>query len=91
MEPERLMRDFGGRVVFWGGGCETQHVLPLESPEAIREHVRENVRAFGGRQGGFVFTQVHNIQPNVPVRNVIAMLDAAYEYGTMPSGGAAAS
>jgi uroporphyrinogen decarboxylase len=88
MEPERLMREFGGRVVFWGGGCETQHVLPLSSPAEIREHVRENVRAFGGGQGGFVFSQVHNIQPNVPVENVIAMLDAAWEYGTRSPGGA---
>lgn len=81
MEPQRLMGEFGGRVVFWGGGCDTQHVLPHASPAEIREHVRENVRALGGGRGGYVFSQVHNIQPNVPVENVITMLDAAYECG----------
>ena len=81
MEPERLMREFGGRVVFWGGGCDTQTVLPLGSPEEIREHVRRNIEVFASGSGGFVFTQVHNIQQDVPVENVEAMLAAAYEFG----------
>ena len=81
MEPQRLVKDFGGKVVFWGGGCETQKMLPLGTPQAVRQHVRENLRTFGSGNGGFVFAQVHNIQPNVPVENVIAMLDAAYEFG----------
>jgi len=84
MDPPRLMRDFGGKVVFWGGGCDTQKVLPLGTPEAVRRHVKDNLDAFGAREGGFVFTQVHNIQPNVPVENVEAMLQAACEYGTNP-------
>ena len=81
MEPARLMRDFGGKVVFWGGGCDTQHVLPDCAPQEIRRHVRENIETFGGGLGGFVFSQVHNIQPNVPLENVLAMLDAAWEFG----------
>ena len=81
MEPERLMKDFGGRIVFWGGGCDTQKVLPLGTPEAIREHVRHNLSFFGSGNGGYVFTQVHNIQQDVPVENVAAMLAAAYEFG----------
>ena len=80
MDPPRLAAEFGGKVVFWGGGCETQKHLPLDTPDEIRQHVRENLDAFGAREGGFVFTQVHNIQPNVPVENVEAMLQAAYEY-----------
>jgi len=84
MEPRRLVKDFGGKIVFWGGGCDTQNILPRGTPEEIRRHVRENIRAFGSGDGGFVFSQVHNIQPNVPVENVIALLDAAYEYGTNP-------
>ena len=80
MEPERLKREFGGKIVFWGGGCETQHVLPHGTPDEVREHVRHNVEVFG-TGGGFVFTQVHNIQQNVPVENVEAMLQAAYEFG----------
>ena len=81
MEPSRLMDEFGGRVVFWGGGCETQRVLPLARPDEVREHVRNNLETFRARDGGFVFTQVHNIQADVPVENVAAMLEAAYEYG----------
>ncbi len=81
MEPQRLVKEFGGKIVFWGGGCETQKMLPLGTPADIREHVRQNIATFGGGSGGFVFCQVHNIQPNVPVENVIAMLDAAYEFG----------
>ena len=80
MEPERLKREFGDRLVFWGGGCDTQSVLPLESREQVRKHVRRNIEVFGAG-GGYVFTQVHNIQPNVPVENVEAMLEAAYEFG----------
>jgi len=80
MAPERLKEEFGGKIVFWGGGCDTQHVLPDGTPEEIREHVREQVGIFKPG-GGYVFTQVHNIQPNVPAENVIAMLDAAHECG----------
>ena len=81
MEPDRLMRDFGGKIVFWGGGCETQHVLPQSRPAEIRQHVGRNIRTFDAGKGGFVFSQVHNIQPNVPVDNIIAMLEAARESG----------
>jgi len=81
MEPGRLMDNFGGRIVFWGGGCDTQKVLPLGSPSEVREHVRENMSFFAREDGGFVFTQVHNIQQNVPVENVEAMFAAAYEFG----------
>lgn len=80
MEPQRLMDEFGGKVVFWGGGCDTQKVLPLDTPDEIRRHVTENLRIFTSRPGGYVFNQVHNIQPNVPVENVEAMLAAAYEF-----------
>ncbi len=80
MAPDKLKEEFGGKIVFWGGGCDTQHVLPTATPEEIREHVREQIEIFK-RGGGYVFTQVHNVQPNVPAANVIAMLDAAYECG----------
>jgi len=81
MEPERLMKDFGGRIVFWGGGCDTQHVLPLGNPDEVRRHVRHNIEVFNSTSGGYVFTQVHNIQADVPAENVEAMLHAAYEFG----------
>jgi uroporphyrinogen-III decarboxylase len=84
MEPENLAREFGGRLVFWGGGCNTQGVLPHKSPAEVREHVRLNMQAFSRPEGGFVFNQVHNIQPDVPVENVQAMLQAAWDFGRLP-------
>jgi uroporphyrinogen-III decarboxylase len=83
MEPEKLMKDFGGKIVFWGGGCDTQKILPIGSPEQIREHVKHNINVFASGTGGYVFNQVHNIQQNVPVENVEAMFEAAYEYGSI--------
>jgi uroporphyrinogen decarboxylase len=77
MEPAGLKRDFGDRIVFWGGGCDTQNVLGFKSPAEVGAHVREVVRTFKP-SGGFVFNQVHNIVGNVPAENIVAMLDAAY-------------
>ena len=83
MEPSRLMKDFGGRICFWGGGCDTQSVLPRATPGEVREHVRQRMEAFAPptARGGFVFTQVHNVQAKVPPENIQAMLEAAYEFG----------
>jgi uroporphyrinogen decarboxylase len=80
MDPRRLKSEFGRKLVFWGGGCDTQSVLPNGTPQEVREHVKENVEIFAPG-GGYVFTQVHNIQAKVPPKNVEAMLDAAYEFG----------
>lgn len=80
MDPRTLKNKYGGKLVFWGGGCDTQSVLPNGTPHEVREHVKENVETFAPG-GGFVFTQVHNIQAKVPPENVEAMLDAAYEFG----------
>jgi len=80
MDPVRLKQEFGGKIVFWGGGCDTQSVLGGATPEEVREHVRQRLRIFAPG-GGYVFNQVHNIQRNVPAENVFAMLDAAREFG----------
>ena len=80
MDPDRLKREFGDRLVFWGGGCDTQSVLGRATPEEIRQHVKERIATFGPN-GGYVFNQVHNIQANVPPENILAMFDAAYEFG----------
>jgi len=80
MEPERLKQEFGDRIVFWGGGCETQRVLPMGTQDEVREHVHHNIEVFSAG-GGYIFTQVHNIQQNVPVENVEAMFEAAWEFG----------
>jgi uroporphyrinogen decarboxylase len=76
MEAESLKRDFGRDLVFWGGGCDTQRVLPDGTPDEVREHVRHQVAALAPG-GGFVFQQVHNILSNVPPENIVAMFEAA--------------
>jgi uroporphyrinogen decarboxylase len=78
MDPRELKAEFGDRIIFWGGGCNTQHVLGVATPQAVAANVRELVRTFKPG-GGFVFNQVHNIMGNVPPQNIIAMLDTAYE------------
>jgi uroporphyrinogen-III decarboxylase len=80
MDPARLKREFGKRLVFWGGGCDTQQVLGNATPEQVRQHVKERLEIFAPG-GGYVFNQVHNIQCNVPPENIIAMFDAARECG----------
>ncbi len=80
MDPAMLKARFGDKVVFWGGGVDSQHVLPRGTPEQVRENVRANLEAFKPG-GGYVFNNVHNIQADVPPANVLAMYDAAYEFG----------
>ena len=75
MDPERLKREFGDRLCFWGGGCDTQTVLPFASPEEVYAHTRRNIEIFAPGSG-FVFSQVHNIQAGVPVENILAMYQA---------------
>jgi uroporphyrinogen decarboxylase len=79
MEPEGLKRDFGDRLCFWGGGCDTQTVLPKASPEEVRRHVLERLEILAPG-GGFVFQQVHNILAGVPPENIVAMFDAVREF-----------
>jgi uroporphyrinogen decarboxylase len=81
MEPERLKREFGRDLTFWGGGCDTQQVLPRGTPDEIRAEVRRNMQAFKPG-GGFVFTQVHNILANVPPENIRVLYDTAHEAGS---------
>ena len=80
MEPAVLKRDFGQALTFWGGGIDTQGILPYGSPEDVRDDVRRNIDALAAG-GGFVFNQVHNIQADVPVKNLLAMWEALQEYG----------
>ena len=80
MDPKELKERFGEKLVFWGGGIDAQHVLPFASAEEVREHVRKNVEIFKSG-GGYVFNNVHNIQAGVPAENIVALFDAAYEFG----------
>ncbi|KAA6342611.1 hypothetical protein EZS27_009644 [termite gut metagenome] len=75
MDPQRLKNEFGRYLTFWGGGIDTQRILPSASPAEVKEHVLRQCEIFG-RDGGFVFNSVHNIQANVPVANVVAMIEA---------------
>ena len=75
MELSRLKREFGKDLTFWGGGCDTRHVLCHGTPDEVHRHVREQVRIMAPG-GGYVFQQVHNILADVPAENVVAMFRA---------------
>jgi hypothetical protein len=75
MDPQHLVDTFGGRIVFWGGGVDTQQTLPFGTPDEVREQVTERVRIFN-RKNGFVFNTIHNIQCNTPTGNLLAMFEA---------------
>ena len=75
MQVDRLKREFGKDLVFWGGGCDTQGTLRYGTPEEVREHVKRQVEILAPG-GGFVFQQVHNILAGVPPENIVAMFEA---------------
>ena len=79
MDPGELKQEFGDRITFWGGGCDTAHMLPWGNPREVKEHVlrRLDIMAPGG---GFVFQQVHNIVADVPPENIVAMFDAVKDF-----------
>lgn len=85
MEAEALKRDFGRDLTFWGGGCDTQSVLPQGTPEQVRSHVLRQCELMAPG-GGFVFQQVHNILANVPAENIVAMYGAVREFDTLRAG-----
>ncbi len=80
MDPAGLKRDFGKELVFWGGGVDTQGVLPSGTPAEVRDDVKRNIEALA-HGGGYVFNTIHNIQADVPPENIIAMWEALQEYG----------
>lgn len=78
MDPRELKQRFGDKIIFWGGGCDTQNVLGTASPDTLSEHVKNLVSIFKPG-GGYVFNPVHNIMGNIVPENIVAMYDAAYE------------
>jgi uroporphyrinogen decarboxylase len=74
MDPETLKKEFGKEICFWGGGADTRTVLNNGSVEEVKRHVRERLEIFSPG-GGFVFNTVHNIMPDVPPENIVAMFD----------------
>ncbi|NWF85914.1 MAG: methyltransferase, partial [Bryobacteraceae bacterium] len=77
MNAAELKREFGAQITFWGGGCDTQRVLPAGTPDEVAAHTRQQVSILSPG-GGFVFQQVHNILGNVPPANIIAMYNAIH-------------
>jgi hypothetical protein len=79
MKPEQLKASYGDRLVFWGGGVDTQQTLPFGTPAQVRDEVLRRCETFA-RGGGYVFNTVHNIQARTPVANIVAMIDAVKEF-----------
>ena len=79
MEPKRLKETYGKDFIFWGGGVDTQKVLPFGKPEDVREQVLERLDIFS-KDGGYIFNTIHNIQANVPIENIAAMIEAIKEF-----------
>jgi hypothetical protein len=79
MDPLKLKQKYGRDLTFWGGGVDTQKVLPFGKPSEVREQVLRTCDIFS-KDGGFVFNTVHNMQAKVPVENVVAMLEAIQEF-----------
>ena len=80
MDPALLKEKYGKQIVFWGGGCNTQHVLSTGTPQEVADNVAELVGIFKPG-GGYVFAPVHNVQGTVPVENIVAMYDTAFRVG----------
>jgi len=78
METGGLKRRFGDAITFWGGGCDTQSVLCRGAVQQVRDEVRRRIDDLAPG-GGFVFTQVHNIQPDVPPENIMAMYETFHD------------
>ena len=83
MDSRELKARFGGQVTFWGGGCDTQHVLPFGSVADVEEEVRRRTADLAPG-GGFVFTPVHNIQFDIAPEKIAALYDAAIRWGSSP-------
>ena len=80
MEPERLKKDFGNDITFWGGGCDTRHVLNHGTVQQVKDDVKRRIDILAPG-GGFVFNTIHNILSDVPPENIVAMFEAVEEFG----------
>jgi len=83
MDTAKLKEEFGDKITFWGGGCDTQRILPFGEPRDVEEEVKRRIRDLAPG-GGFVFTQVHNIQAGVPPENIMVMYNTARRFGRYP-------
>jgi len=83
MNPKELKAEFGKDLTFWGGGCDTQRVLTFGTADEVEKEVRKRIAELAPG-GGFVFNQIHNIQPQVPPENVVRMFETVLRYGGYP-------
>ena len=81
MNPIELKKKYGKRIVFWGGGVDTQNVLPFGTPQQVREDVLRKCEIFS-TDGGFVFNAIHNVQAMTPVENLVAMFETVWEFNS---------
>jgi hypothetical protein len=79
MDPRHLKTTYGDKLTFWGGGVDTQKVLPFGTPAQVREQVLSRCEIFS-KNGGFVFDAIHNVQARTPVANIAAMINAVHEF-----------
>lgn len=79
MEPQALKDKYGDRLTFWGGGVDTQKTLPFATAADVREEVLRRCEVFS-KGGGFIFNSVHNVQANVPLENIVAMIEAVHDF-----------
>ena len=79
MDTKELKREFGKDITFWGGGVDTQRILPYGKPQEVRDEVKRRIEDLTPG-GGFVFAAVHNVQSDVPAENFMAMWETLQEY-----------
>lgn len=79
MDAQQLKDKYGDRITFWGGGIDTQRVLPFGTPDEVRKQVRQRLEIFS-KNGGYVFNAIHNVQPRTPVENVAAMIETVRDF-----------
>lgn len=79
MDPHMLKEKYGDKLVFWGGGIDTQRTLPFGTPDEVRAQVKERLEIFS-KGGGYVFNPIHNVVGKTPVENLIAMYEAFHEF-----------
>ena len=82
MEPEKIKKEFGSRIVL-NGGVDIQHLLPFCSSDGVKEAVKELIQKMAPG-GGWMIAPANNITTDVPPENILALYDAAYEYGCYP-------
>lgn len=78
MDPKVLKERFGDQITFWGGGVDTQGILPFGTPEEVKEQVKKHLQIFK-KGGGYVFNPIHNVQANIPIENLLTMYKTLHE------------